>query len=209
VSGVTIRCLDKSDGVSQVSCCSYPLVRDDSGNFWVGTDQYLFRWKPGSSETFLPGGLSSSLQGLEEVNALAPRARRLAIVGMAWTGKGGGLQRFTQGTWKPVIVPGLDCHDACRTYLAAGSRRRAVVGTKTGIYRIHSGHVDRFGTEEGLSSNSVWGFYEDREGGIWILTNKVLTNFIACKLPPSRKRGPYSGQCGVCHHGPRRHCLAW
>jgi signal transduction histidine kinase/ligand-binding sensor domain-containing protein len=177
VSGVTIRCLDKSDGVSQVSCCSYPLVRDDSGNFWVGTDQYLFRWKPGSSETFLPGGLSSSLQGLEEVNALALAPDGSLLVGMAWTGKGGGLQRFTQGTWKPVIVPGLDATTLVVLTLLLDRDGGLWVGTKTGIYRIHSGHVDRFGTEEGLSSNSVVGFYEDREGGIWVLTNKGIDKF--------------------------------
>ena len=39
-----------------------------------------------------------------------------------------------------------------------------VATPRDGLCHIHAGRVDRFGQADGLSSDSVHGFYEDREG---------------------------------------------
>jgi signal transduction histidine kinase/streptogramin lyase len=49
--------------------------------------------------------------------------------------------------------------------------------TDRGIYHIHGSHVDRFGAEQGLSSNFVLGFFEDREGSVWVATSRGIDSF--------------------------------
>jgi streptogramin lyase len=40
-----------------------------------------------------------------------------------------------------------------------------------GVYRVYDGGVDRFRSAEGLSSDSVNDFHEDREGNLWVITS--------------------------------------
>src|SRR6202453_295881 len=106
VSGAAIHCLDKTDGVSLMGAAGM-LVSDESGNLWTGTELGLFRWKPGSSATYLSPGLKNS-EGHDGVSALAPGPDGSLWAGMTWTGRGRGLQQFRDGVWKPVIEPGFD-----------------------------------------------------------------------------------------------------
>src|SRR5262249_40364227 len=46
-----------------------------------------------------------------------------------------------------------------------------------GVYRAYGKRVDHFRTEDGLSSNVVNGFFEDREGNFWVATSKGLDCF--------------------------------
>ena len=46
-----------------------------------------------------------------------------------------------------------------------------------GIYRVSGGRLDQFRSEGGLSSNAVTGFFEDREGNLWVATSKGLDRF--------------------------------
>jgi two-component sensor histidine kinase/streptogramin lyase len=52
------------------------------------------------------------------------------------------------------------------------------MGTEnSGIYRIYGNRVEHFGSEDGLSSNTVTSFYQDREGDVWVATSKGLDCF--------------------------------
>jgi ligand-binding sensor domain-containing protein len=52
------------------------------------------------------------------------------------------------------------------------------IGTwQQGIYRIHDGVADHFSTADGLSSEHVYNFFEDREGDLWIATSKGVDRF--------------------------------
>ena len=99
-------------------------------------------------------------------------------VGMEWTGRGGGLEQFAMDHRKPFTLPGFD-GTALKTNALLLDRDGGLwVGTADrGVYHIHGGHVDRFGAEEGLSSNFVLGFFEDREGGVWVATSRGIDSF--------------------------------
>jgi len=52
------------------------------------------------------------------------------------------------------------------------------IGTQNhGIYRVRGRKVDRFYSADGLSSDSVNRFYEDREGNLWVSTTKGIDCF--------------------------------
>ena len=177
-----VRCLDASDGLTLKSCCSYPLARDATGSLWVGTENYLLRWKPGSSETYLPDAFKS-LQGLEGPNALLFTPDGSLLVGMPVAGKGGGLQQLRDGIWRPAVVPGLNTTNLRVLSLLLDRDGGLWVGTlDAGIYHIHRGKVEKFGQKEGLSGNLVLQFYEDLEGGIWAVTNKGIDSFHSSKI---------------------------
>ena len=46
-----------------------------------------------------------------------------------------------------------------------------------GLYRVHAGQADHFGSADGLSSDAVQGLYEDREGDLWVATSRGIDRF--------------------------------
>jgi signal transduction histidine kinase/ligand-binding sensor domain-containing protein len=177
VLGSTIRCLDKSDGVSLITCCGAKLSRDAAGSLWIGSDRYLLRWRAGSSSTYLPNGLSNA-EGMEGESDVAPAADGSVWVGMIWTGKGRGLQNLQDGKWKPLLAPGFNSESLSVIKLLTDRDGSLWVGTAgLGIYHIHDRRVDRFTTANGLSSDTVVSFYEDREGVVWAVTARGIDSF--------------------------------
>jgi signal transduction histidine kinase/streptogramin lyase len=99
-------------------------------------------------------------------------------VGFVLPGPGLGLQQFAQGIWKPIITPDLNTSTLQVSALLLDRENALWIGTTDqGIYRVHDGSVSRFGSVDGLSSNSVTGFYEDREGNLWVTTSGGIDCF--------------------------------
>src|SRR5262249_15855023 len=46
-----------------------------------------------------------------------------------------------------------------------------------GVYRVSGDRTDHFRSEHGLSGDAVNGFFEDREGNLWVTTSKGLDCF--------------------------------
>jgi signal transduction histidine kinase/ligand-binding sensor domain-containing protein len=177
VSGSTIRCLDESDGVSLRTCCGQSLSRDAVGNLWIGTDRYLLRWRPGSTSIYLPNGLGKA-DGFEGESDVAPAADGSLWVGMLWTGSGRGLQNLKDGKWKSLVLPGLNSESISVIKLLLDRDGALWVGTVgQGIYHIYNRRVDRFTTANGLSSDTIDGLYEDREGVVWAITPRGIDSF--------------------------------
>ena len=75
-------------------------------------------------------------------------------------------------------VPGFDGSALSVTVLHLDRQGALWVGTyDQGIYRIHGSSVDRFDSTQGLSSDSIYGFGEDREGNLWIATAQGIDRF--------------------------------
>jgi signal transduction histidine kinase/ligand-binding sensor domain-containing protein len=73
------------------------------------------------------------------------------------------------------------------------------VGTSDqGIYRVYDGGVDRFRNADGLSSDSVNGFYEDREGNLWVASSGGIDCFRDTRVVSfSAREGLSANQVGA------------
>jgi signal transduction histidine kinase len=68
------------------------------------------------------------------------------------------------------------------------------VGTQDqGLYRVRGAEVEHFGRSDGLSSNSVVDFCEDREGTLWVLTSEGLDSFRDIKIVSFSKHDGLAG----------------
>jgi signal transduction histidine kinase/ligand-binding sensor domain-containing protein len=170
-----VRCYGEAEGVPPSNANS--LAIDAIGNVWIGADTTLARWSPGSSAVFRPAALASNA-GLIGVSSLAAAADGSLWVGATVPGSGGGLQRIKGGRLQPLVTPELNTSSLAVQALFIDSHRSVWVGTfHQGIYRIHDGTVDHFRSTDGLTSDSVWSFFEDHEGNLWVATEAGLDSF--------------------------------
>src|ERR1700722_14627658 len=176
IIGIGVRCYGKDDGVPPFSAAG-DLVQDASGNLWIGGDTTLLRWRPGSSYAYRPKALKSNA-GIDGVETLSVAADGSLWVGMGLTGRGLGLQHLVNGRLKSFVAPKLNGETVDVVALLEDHQKKLWVGTSNqGIYRIHGDDVDHYRTTDGLSSDFVWKFYEDREGNLWVATAKGLDCF--------------------------------
>lgn len=149
------------------------IAEDEAGNLWVGGAEGLCRWKPGSSfqkEELTTGGIMGVLAVAAERN------------GTLWAGvelPGGGLEieRLSQGRWGHYQLPGIK-GEAGVTSLFVDRDQSIWIGTaRRGIYRVHGSEVDHFDSGDGLSSDAIAGFFQDREGTLWVATSKGVDSF--------------------------------
>ena len=175
VKGTAMQCYGKPDGLPETSYWS--LVRASSGSLWLGSSTALTRWRPGSFQTYYPSGLKSNA-GQSGILALVPSSDGSIWVGIAVRGPGLGLQQFARGVWKPFAASDLDGRTLVVHALFMDRQNALWVGTNDhGIYRIYRNEVDHFGSSEGLSSDNVTGFFEDREGNLWVATSNGVDCF--------------------------------
>ena len=172
-----VRCYGPSDGIPFIY--AQAIASDPSGNLWVGSSTGICSWDPrsGKAQPFLRKELERA-KGLQGVSSITADPSGALWVGMAWTGKGLGLQRFERGMWKDFAVPGFDGSNLKVSSLWMDRDGGLWVGAQNGeIARIYHGKVDRFGSSDGLSSDSVTSFYEDHEGDLWVVTTKGIDRF--------------------------------
>jgi ligand-binding sensor domain-containing protein/signal transduction histidine kinase len=193
ISGAKLRCYGKADGIP------FPYagaVVEGEGSLWVGGASMLSRWSPTSATTYVPKGLRIA-EGLTTVRLAATKDGRM-WVGMERTGPGLGLQQLTRGVLKPFVVPGFDSSALEVTALFSDRENGLWVGTANeGIYRIHAKRADHYRSEDGLTSDSINGFFQDKEGNLWVATSKGIDNFRDVRVTSfSTKEGLSSNSVG-------------
>jgi ligand-binding sensor domain-containing protein len=108
-------------------------------------------------------------EGLHGISDLALARDGSVWVGTTWTGQGLGLEQLVNGTWHPLITATFDSTKLRANGLRLDRDNALWIATdNAGLYRLYDGHVDRFGSADGLTSNSVENFFEDREGNLWL-----------------------------------------
>jgi signal transduction histidine kinase/streptogramin lyase len=119
-----------------------------------------------------------SNSGQEGISGLVRNSDGSLWVGIAAEGRGLGIERFRNGSFKPFSAPNFD--DTKISVLALLLDRDGnlwVATANNGLYRIHGDNADHFGLADGLSGNSVTNLYEDQEGIIWAATSNGIDNF--------------------------------
>ena len=174
VEGASLRCYGKANGIP--SPYAVALAEDSDGYLWIGSVNLLIRWRAGSSTVFTPSKEKSG-EGLSGIEAIAADSNDSIWSGMDRRGPGQGLQHWVHGVRKP-LNPTLN-HSALQvSALFLDHDNTLWIGTQDqGVYRLNGDKVDRFSSADGLSSDSVNGFYEDKEGNIWIATSEGVDCF--------------------------------
>jgi signal transduction histidine kinase/ligand-binding sensor domain-containing protein len=175
VTETGLRCYGKAEGMPLTY--AIPLAADAVGNFWTGGGAKLSRWSPSSSSTYVAGTLNPS-ETFNGVEALVANPDGSLWVGIMHSGRGLGLQQFVRGAWRPFVTAQLDGSTLDVTALLLDRENSLWIGTSSqGIYRIHDRKVDHLRSADGLSSDAVNKFYEDREGNIWVATSEGIDEF--------------------------------
>jgi ligand-binding sensor domain-containing protein len=99
-------------------------------------------------------------------------------VGMLGEGRGLGLAKWKNGTIKPFMTSTFDGSRVAVTRMISDRDGNLWVGTDAkGVFRIHGNAVEHYGRTEGLSGDTVWTLFEDREGIVWAATSNGIDSF--------------------------------
>ena len=163
VTGSGSKCFGKADGIpiSHIDT----VLADGKGGFWLGGQTSLVHWHRGSSETYRSEGIQSLARGPD---------------GSLWLGISGGhgLEQFKDGAAKPFVLPTFDGSNLDFGTLMFDRDGNLWVGTVgKGLFRIHGNVVDHYDHTNGLSGDSVWALFEDREGIVWAGTTSGIDSF--------------------------------
>ena len=176
----TLHCYGVSEGIPFPF--AQPLLGDAQGNLWFGSSLGVGHWVPGKvASSGVKIFTVRALEGndlLRGVTAIASGSDGSILAGMERTGRGLGLQQLTHGEWKDYALPQLNGAQLSVTALLWDRDEGLWIGTaNSGVYHVHAGQAEHFGGADGLSSDSVQSFYEDREGNVWVATSRGIDRF--------------------------------
>ena len=152
VEGNGLHCYGEADGIPVRY--GLGLKEDKSGNIWFGST-VLCRWRQGSAETYLKEVRKHKDAGDGVIDVAAGSS------GEVWAAVDGvgqelGIRYFSGGKWAAYVIPGLDGTKVLAHALFVDRNQSLWIGTEqNGLYRVHDGIVDHYGTTDGLSGDSV------------------------------------------------------
>lgn len=171
VEGSRLRCYGSAEGIKVEA--GVALAIDDQGSLWLGGSTGICRWRSGTATNFVPDVLRENAR-LAGVTAIVAQPDGSLIVAF----EGAGLQRFDNGSWKPYDIPGLDPNNRDLDVLLQDRSDALWVGsTNRGLFRLHAGTWEHFGSEQGLSGDYVETLLIDREGNLWVTTTTGIDRF--------------------------------
>jgi signal transduction histidine kinase/ligand-binding sensor domain-containing protein len=163
-----LQCYGKADGIPVGY--GVGLAEDTEGNLWIGS-YVLCRWRPGSAQTFFEEELKH-LKGSPGVLDIVAGSSGSVWVALERAGPKVGVRHYADGKWSSYVVQGFDGARVNAQSLFIDRDQSLWVGTESdGLYRIHEGVADHYRSENGLSGDSVNGFFQDREGNLWVTTD--------------------------------------
>ncbi|MBV9085092.1 MAG: hypothetical protein JOZ62_20640, partial [Acidobacteriaceae bacterium] len=173
VTDRAVKCFGKADGIpiSRIDT----LLPDGKGGFWLGGQTALVHWHAGLSEVYRFEGPKTVGTG---VQALTRDPDGSLWVGMLGEGTHGGLQRFRDGALKPFVTPAFNGSSFTIGATMFDHDGNLWVGTVgKGLFRIRGNVVDHYDHTDGLSGDSVYALFEDREGIVWAGTTSGIDQF--------------------------------
>jgi ligand-binding sensor domain-containing protein len=175
IVGNDLKCYakDKSDGNAASFATS--VAEDSSGDIWFGC-QMLCRWNGNSISHYMEDQMDHPSG--DGVVALAAGAAGSVWVAVDGVGPGLGVRHYANGSFTSYVVPGFDGATIRAATLLLDRDHTLWVGTVSqGLYHVHEGHADHYGAAQGLTGDDVHSIYQDREGNLWITTDKGVDLF--------------------------------
>lgn len=164
----SLKCFGKADGIPISGIQS--VLSDGNGGFWLGgRNGGLVHWHGGTSETYKVGS---------EVFSMARGPDGSLWLGLSTDRPGQGLQQLKDGALKPFVIPPFNGSGFDIGTLMFDHEGNLWVGTKAkGLFRVHGNAVEHYNRTNGLSGDSVYALFEDREGIIWAGTTSGVDSF--------------------------------
>src|SRR3984885_4198781 len=164
VTGNDLKCYDESGGTSVEA-----LAEDSVCDIWFGC-LMLCRWNRDSMSYFMQEQMDHPTD--YGVVGLATGSDGSVWVAMDGTGPGAGVGYLRDGQFVSYVAPGFDGTKIRATSLLMDSQQTLWIATGSeGLYHIHDGRADHYGSAQGLSGDVVASIFEDREGNLWIATD--------------------------------------
>lgn len=146
------------------------ITEDSTGDLWF-TGAKLYRRHQGSFVTYFNEQANNNMTGDGVATVMAAPSGEI-WAGLDGTGPKAGVQHFSGGKWASYMVPGFDGRAFREPVFFVDKKQTLWIGTNLdGLYHVHDGVADHYGSAEGLSGNHVEAFYEDREGNLWVGTD--------------------------------------
>jgi signal transduction histidine kinase/ligand-binding sensor domain-containing protein len=141
------------------------ILEDSAGNLWVGASTGLWRWKPGAPKRYLPDPITGPHELADGDN------------GAILFTNGSTIRQLFGQKVEPIALPGIASHFRFPRLFRERNGSLWIGTSDRGLVHVHQGEADFFSQSEGLSGNLVGGFFEDREGNIWVTTDGGLDRF--------------------------------
>jgi signal transduction histidine kinase/ligand-binding sensor domain-containing protein len=175
VVGDDLKCYAKDKGDGNPASFATSLVEGGSGDIWFGC-QMLCRWDGRSISHYMQEQMDHPSG--DGVVGLAAGAAGSVWVAMDGVGPGLGVRHYNNGSFVSYVVPGFDGATIRAASLLLDRDQTLWVGTESqGLYHIRDGHADHYGAAQGLTGDDVNSIYQDREGNLWITTDKGVDLF--------------------------------
>jgi len=170
----SLRCYNTRDGVEPWVVLG--MLEDKDGSFWIHSDLSLFHWDPRTRRN-----LAERLINLSEAAGLQQIAfdrNGDVLLAMAQSGDRTGIGKVRNGRLETFKAGTFDGQQTSALAIFLDSHGSLWIGTDSqGLYRVTGTDVDHYTSADGLSDDTVNGFFEDREGDIWVTTNQGVDRF--------------------------------
>jgi len=148
----------------------FSLHEDTQHRLWAGAESGLWQWQPGPPRRVLA-------QPVGIFGAVVQGDQPTALTVIASSPQGRQLWEITDDKNEMYTVPGLT-RPFTPNRLLRDSKGALWIGTlDQGLLYVDHGKTTRFAQSDGLSSDFVLAFFEDREGNIWVGTTNGLDRF--------------------------------
>jgi signal transduction histidine kinase/ligand-binding sensor domain-containing protein len=137
---------------------------EERGTLWVRAATGLWQWIPGqAARRVTPASDISHMLRLNDDTLLAATQ--------------GGVRQMTADGPRPYPIPGVDRLVGVSRLLVDRDRGLWIGTTTRGLVHASRGQADLFTRADGLSGDWVHALFEDREGNVWVATNRGLDRF--------------------------------
>jgi signal transduction histidine kinase/ligand-binding sensor domain-containing protein len=173
-------CHGAAEGIDKPYAVS--LVEASDRTLWVAHSNSLSHWSRGVARVVTIPGLNHRL-GLSGIGSTLANSDGSVWIGMSSVGKGLGLEREYEGKFSSLQLPGFNSEQIAATALLHDNDGALWVGTLSkGLYRLKGGVANHFGSLDGLSSDTVYSLFQDKEGNIWVATSSGIDRFRSLRV---------------------------